>query len=145
MGASRRLELARPALALRRLIDATPIRRSDSSPLAIVLSGGGARAAYQTGVLSYVCRRLPSLSVPIVTGVSAGAINAAFLAAQCGPLDTAVEALKRRWCSLTTEQVFRVICHDFMSPMLQILNSYFIKSGFKCNPAIFQEMPAWRI
>ncbi|MEE9576725.1 MAG: patatin-like phospholipase family protein [Gemmatimonadota bacterium] len=107
MGTSRRLELARPALALRRLIDTTPIRRSGSSPLAIVLSGGGARAAYQTGVLSYVCRRVPSLSVPIVTGVSAGAINAAFLAAQGGPLDTAVEALKRRWCSLTTEQVFR--------------------------------------
>lgn len=107
MGASRRLELARPPLALRRLIGTTPTRRSGSSPLAIVLSGGGARAAYQTGVLSYVCRRLPSLSVPIVTGVSAGAINAAFLAAQSGPLDTATEALKRKWCSLTTEQVFR--------------------------------------
>ena len=45
--------------------------------------------------------------MPIVTGVSAGAINAAFLAAQSGRLDTAAETLKRKWCSLTTEQVFR--------------------------------------
>ena len=72
-----------------------------------MFSGGGARAAYQTGVLSYICERLPALSVPIVTGVSAGAINAAFLAAAEGPLDEAARALKRRWCSLTTEQVFR--------------------------------------
>ncbi len=72
-----------------------------------MFSGGGARAAYQTGVLSYICERLPTLSIPVVTGVSAGAINAAFLAAAEGPLDEAAHALKRRWCSLTTEQVFR--------------------------------------
>lgn len=58
-------------------------------------------------MLSHICERLPSLSIPVVTGVSAGAINAAFLAAAEGPLDAAASGLKRRWCSLTTEQVFR--------------------------------------
>ncbi len=48
--------------------------------LALVLSGGGARAAYQVGVLLAIGERLPELRIPILTGVSAGAINSAYLA-----------------------------------------------------------------
>ncbi len=55
-------------------------------PLAIVLSGGGARAAYQAGVLRGVARHFPDTRIPVVVGVSAGAINAAFLAAHSGTL-----------------------------------------------------------
>src|SRR4051812_45465336 len=43
--------------------------------LALVLSGGGARGAYQTGVLRCLARRIPDLRFSIITGVSAGAIN----------------------------------------------------------------------
>ena len=43
--------------------------------LAIVLTGGGARAAYQVGLLRGICSRWPDLDVSILTGVSAGAIN----------------------------------------------------------------------
>ena len=43
----------------------------------LVMGGGGARAAYQVGFLRYLARRFPDLEVPIVTGASAGAINAA--------------------------------------------------------------------
>ncbi|NIU67120.1 MAG: patatin, partial [Actinobacteria bacterium] len=46
----------------------------------LVLSGGGARAAYQVGVLSYISEHAPEIAYPILTGVSAGAINAAYLA-----------------------------------------------------------------
>jgi NTE family protein len=77
-------------------------------PLALVLSGGGARAAYQVGVLAGLAERLPGLSFPILTGVSAGAINPAFLAAHCGPLSDAVAALREGWRGLTTDVVFRV-------------------------------------
>jgi NTE family protein len=76
--------------------------------LALVMSGGGARAAYQVGLLRWLARRHPDLRVPIVTGVSAGAINAAFLAARTEDLRARVEALVELWCSLTAEQVFRV-------------------------------------
>lgn len=71
-----------------------------------MLSGGGARAAYQAGVLCHIGKRLPDLPVPLLTGVSAGAINLGFLAAYRGPLDAATNALRRRWLSLTTEEVF---------------------------------------
>ena len=52
--------------------------------LAIVLDGGGARAAHQVGFLRSLVRNRPDLDLPIITGVSAGAINAAFLAARQG-------------------------------------------------------------
>src|SRR5436305_101041 len=48
--------------------------------LALVLSGGGARGAYQTGVIRRLAQRFPDLRFAIVTGVSAGAINASFIA-----------------------------------------------------------------
>ena len=55
-----------------------PDRRSHR--LALVLTGGGARAAYQVGLLRWLGRRTPELRFDIITGVSAGAINACYLA-----------------------------------------------------------------
>lgn len=74
--------------------------------LAVVLSGGGARAAYQVGVLSAIAERAPTLTIPIITGVSAGAINAAYLASHPGPLPTAVTHLKGQWLRLTADEVY---------------------------------------
>lgn len=76
--------------------------------LAFTLSGGGARAAYQVGVLRHIGQRRPELAVPILTGVSAGAINAVFLAAHTGDLEGRTEALADRWCALTTDRVFKL-------------------------------------
>jgi NTE family protein len=76
--------------------------------LALVLSGGGARAAYQVGVLRGLARRRPGLPVPIVAGVSAGAINAACLAAHPHDLAASVERLRSLWGTLEVERVFRV-------------------------------------
>jgi NTE family protein len=74
---------------------------------ALVLSGGGARGAYQVGVLRHIARRRPEAEFPIFTGVSAGAINATFLAGNQGSLDAGVEALAELWSSLSTSRVFR--------------------------------------
>lgn len=79
-----------------------------SSKLALVLPGGGARAAYQVGVLAALAERLPDLAFPILTGVSAGAINTIYLAAHPGPLPKAVDGLRAAWGKLTADQVFRV-------------------------------------
>lgn len=79
-----------------------------SSPLGIVLSGGGARAAYQVGMLRRLARELPELRFDIVTGVSAGAINAVHLAAHRGSLRESTEDLARLWGGLTPDRIFRV-------------------------------------
>jgi NTE family protein len=76
--------------------------------LGLVMSGGGARAAYQVGVFRTIARRFPGLQPSVMTGVSAGAINAVFLASYAAPFAEAVERLDRLWYSLTTNQVFRV-------------------------------------
>lgn len=76
--------------------------------LALVMGGGGARAAYQAGLLRGLVRLRPEFTPSIVTGVSAGAINAACLAAREGPFRERVEFLVDLWKSLTSEQVFRV-------------------------------------
>jgi len=77
-------------------------------PRALVLAGGGARAAYEVGVLAAIAERAPGLEFPIVTGVSAGAINAVYLAAHPGPLATAVGALRTQWSRLVVERVYRI-------------------------------------
>ena len=82
----------------------SPPARDD---LAMVLDGGGARAAYQVGLLRSVARRHPDLRLPMLTGVSAGAINAVFLAAHPGPFAKAVDELTNIWSSLTVDHVFR--------------------------------------
>ncbi|MYA11203.1 MAG: patatin [Gemmatimonadetes bacterium] len=75
--------------------------------LAFVMGGGGARAAYQAGVLRYLSRRFPRLQIPIITGVSAGAINAAHLAAHHGTFEQATEELFHMWSNLNVDHVFR--------------------------------------
>lgn len=76
--------------------------------LAIALRGGGARAAYQAGVLRRIGREFPHVDPPILIGESAGAINAAYLAAQPGDLGASSERLARLWSGLTAERIFRV-------------------------------------
>lgn len=76
--------------------------------MAVVLSGGGARASYQVGVLAALTERFPSLNAPIITGVSAGAINTMALAAHPGSFRDAVEELRGEWSELTFDRVYRV-------------------------------------
>lgn len=89
-----------------------PARRISSGTtghdLALVLTGGGARAAYQVGLLKFLARRFPDFAPPILTGVSAGALNAVALANHPGSLPSAVEELVELWSNLTVDQVFRV-------------------------------------
>lgn len=73
----------------------------------LVLTGGGARAAYQVGFLRCLVRLMPEVSIPIITGVSAGAINAAFLAAHPGSLRESVAELSVLWSRLHVPDVFR--------------------------------------
>ncbi|HUE77976.1 MAG TPA: patatin-like phospholipase family protein [Longimicrobiales bacterium] len=85
-------------------VDTSP---SSANELALVLTGGGARGAYQVGMLRCLARRFPDVRVPIITGVSAGAVNAAHLASHHGTFAQAVEELVGLWSELTPERVFR--------------------------------------
>jgi NTE family protein len=78
--------------------------------VALIMSGGGARAAYQVGVLRAIARILPR-GAPnpfrIVCGTSAGAINAVSLASNIDCFDFAVRQLARAWGNLHIGHVYR--------------------------------------
>jgi NTE family protein len=72
------------------------------------LTGGGARGAYQVGVMQWLARNYPELQVPILTGVSAGAINAAHVAAHPGTFKQACYEMRHLWAELTPDHIFHV-------------------------------------
>ena len=76
-------------------------------------------AAYQVGFLRSLVRRHTNLRIPIITGTSAGAINAAYLAARPGSLAEAVTGLGQLWSAQTVDQVFRVDSRSLLSHLLQ--------------------------
>lgn len=109
-----------------------PVEPSPGGDLALVLTGGGARAAYQVGVLRCIARRLPQTRFDIITGVSAGAINAAFLASSARPLSVTVADLAELWQNLRVQDVFRV---DFASLLKHVMHWGFqlVSGGSRVN------------
>jgi NTE family protein len=86
--------------------------------IAIVMSGGGARGAYEAGVLSYLFTDLPAklghpVHFDIVTGTSVGAIHACYVAGAQGDAD-AGERLMEIWKSLSLDTVFAVGATDLV-------------------------------
>lgn len=92
--------------------------------VALVLPGGGARSAYQVGVLQAIAGWCPPgrpLPFSILCGTSAGAINAAVLAAQGGNVQRATADLARVWGGFHVEQVFRAGASDMLRSELHLL------------------------
>lgn len=79
--------------------------------IGLVLSGGGARGAYQAGVLSAVAEIAANMgsegAFKVITGASAGAVNATHLAASPAPLADASARLCELWGSITAQDVFK--------------------------------------
>ncbi len=80
----------------------------------LLLTGGGARAAYQVGVLEAIAdlRRACGAQhtgnpFPIITGTSAGALNAAALACGADDFDQAVRRIVKVWKNIHADQVYR--------------------------------------
>jgi NTE family protein len=78
--------------------------------LGLVLTGGGARAAYQAGVLRGIAELIPAdapCPFTVLTGVSGGAINATGIATRMDDFRQSTAALWDTWSALRTEDVFR--------------------------------------
>lgn len=95
---------------------------------ALVLTGGGARAAYQVGALRALGEILPGTRnpFPVISGTSAGAINAGFLAARAQDWDAAVARLNELWVGLKLSDVY---CTDGFS-LSQIALSWIKRTLF---------------
>ena len=81
----------------------------------LVLSGGGARVAYQVGALRAIAKLMPKSEIqpfPIICGTSAGAINAALLASNADSFRRGVGRLVRWWRNIRVTDVYRA---DFVT------------------------------
>jgi len=77
--------------------------------LAVILTGGGARAAYQVGVLRYLVDHFEQQFKPkIWCGTSAGAINTAFMAQFANDLKRGAHNLTKTWAGLNVEDVYEI-------------------------------------
>ena len=83
---------------------------SDRCKTALVMPGGGARGAFQVGVLKALAELLPRGAAnpfPVVSGTSAGAVNSIVLAASARNYRTAVAELERVWGNFRCHQVYK--------------------------------------
>ena len=95
---------------------------------ALVLTGGGARAAYQVGVLKAAAELLPKRAhnpFSIITGTSAGAINAVALGASANNFRLAVKKVERLWSNLRVEQIYKAGYRDIFGSILRVIASLF--------------------
>lgn len=121
----------------------TEVRANEVTGL--ILSGGGARAAYQAGVLQAVARLLPAGAdnpFQIISGTSAGAINAVSLA--CGAMDfhQATDRLTRVWSGFSTGQVYRSDWSGVLRQASRFTWSHLLGMGSKpVAPALLDNSP----
>jgi NTE family protein len=112
---------------------------------ALILTGGGARAAYQVGVLKALAEWLPEDSpcpFPIIVGTSAGAVAAVALAGRSGRFRAAVNALEQVWANFHVEQVFRADTVSMLRAGVHWLLA-FVSSGLLLPPpkSLFDNSP----
>ncbi len=113
-------------------------------PNGLILSGGGARAAYQVGVLMGIAEIISPGECnpfPILCGTSAGAINAAALAARAHNFRLAVRGLERTWGQLTVDQVFRTNMGAFMKALVRWALPAFITGRTPNHSALLNNEP----
>lgn len=105
-----------------------PRRRGDRPRLALVLSGGGARGAYEAGVLRYLREDLSGdlggeIQFDIICGTSVGAIHACFLAATADQPRGQGRTLQDVWEGLVLEEVVHFGVRDFLRAPATLLGS----------------------
>jgi NTE family protein len=91
------------------MIDKDRNTSSGISRTGLILTGGGARAAYQVGVLKALSeiRQGPEWPFPIIVGTSAGAVSASILAANVTRWHQSVRDIEEVWANFRVQQVFR--------------------------------------
>ena len=114
----------------------------------LILPGGGARAAYQVGVLRAIARIVPKGAPSpfnVISGTSAGAINAATVAAYADRFSAGVTALNSVWRNFTADQVFRTDALSMLKASLHWMASI-LTGGLAFNPDyLLDNRPLWEL
>jgi NTE family protein len=123
---------------------------TDDAPVpGLVLTGGGARAAYQSGVLKGIAELLPrgaGCPFPVITGTSAGAVSAVALASDPAHFRHAVCAIERVWRGFRVHQVFKADAVNVLRSGLHWMLAL-ISGGWLVHPphSLFDNTPLWEL
>jgi NTE family protein len=122
---------------------------SEPSQLGLVLTGGGARSAYQVGVLKGIAdllRRGSACPFPVITGTSAGAVSAIALASDAAHFRRSVQAIERVWRDFHVHQVFKADAASMLKAGIHWLLS-FLTGGRLVQPphSMFDNAPLWEL
>jgi len=110
----------------------------DVKKTGLILSGGGARAAYQVGVLKAVHKILPRghyNPFDIISGTSAGAINGVGLASYANHYRIGIKHLERIWTQFSCDQIYRTDFPGVSASLLRAIRALVIGRRFKYEPA----------
>lgn len=121
----------------------------DAHQLGLVLTGGGARSAYQVGVLKGIAdllRRGSACPFPVITGTSAGAVSAVALASDAAHFRRSVFAIERVWREFRVHHVFKADSVSLLKSALHWLLAVFT-GGWLVHPphALFDNAPLWSL
>ena len=120
-------------------VDKDPMLSPDPR-LGLVLPGGGARGAYQVGVLKAISQLIPEEHrnpFPVVVGVSVGAINAAMIGCSAGNFKAGIETLAQLWSRLHTQDVYRTDVISITASAMRWLFSLASGGRLISNPKSF--------
>ncbi len=131
-------------------VDLSPASMPPCLPkVALVMSGGGARAAYQVGVLKAIAEMLPEDApnpFPVICGTSAGAINGAALAIYATRFQEGVRRLGMIWSNFQVQQVFRSDVRGIASSGARWLMALLLGGMGKRNPrALLDRSPLYAL
>ena len=117
--------------------------------LGLVLTGGGARSAYQVGVLKGIAdllRRGSACPFPIITGTSAGAVSAIALASDAAHFRRSIYAIERVWREFRVHHVFKADAASMLKSGLHWFLA-FLTGGWLVQPphSLFDNAPLWEL
>lgn len=121
---------------------------SQKPRLGLVLTGGGARAAYQVGALRAIAEMLPTHAYspfPVICGTSAGAINAAGIAMSATHFSEGIRQLETVWGNLHTDQVYRSDLLGVLQNTLRSLGSLTFKHMAGKPVSLLDNLPLKRL
>lgn len=125
------------------------LQHKDESTLGLVLTGGGARAAYQVGVLKGIAEQLgrgAGSPFQVVTGTSAGAVSAIALASDAAHFRHAVYTIEKVWREFRVHHVIRADAVSVLRSGLQWILAL-LTGGWLVHPprSVFDNTPLWEL
>ncbi|HMD75336.1 MAG TPA: patatin-like phospholipase family protein [Steroidobacteraceae bacterium] len=122
---------------------------NEQDALGLVLTGGGARAAYQVGVLKGIAellRRGAACPFQIITGTSAGAVSALALASDAAHFRHAVHSIERVWREFRVHQVIRADARSVLKSGMHWMMAL-LTGGWLVQPprSLFDNAPLWEL